>query len=211
MMKSPFSTSQFQRVLLSIVIVIALYCLISDDFTLRTPDQKAYRLFEQKEYQLAAESFTDPMWKGVALFKQGKFEDAADVFSGFDTAEGAFNHGNALVMRGQYTQAAERYARAIELRPEWQAAVINRDIALARAKMLEKQGSDMTGGQLEADEFVFSDKKRPPATGQEPFEAQQEMTDTELQAVWLRQVHTKPADFLRSKFAYQYAKQERNQ
>jgi Ca-activated chloride channel family protein len=31
------------------------------------------------------------------------------------------------------------------------------------------------------------------------------MSDEELRAVWLRQVQTKPADFLAAKFAYQQA------
>jgi Ca-activated chloride channel family protein len=31
------------------------------------------------------------------------------------------------------------------------------------------------------------------------------MSDEELRAVWLRQVQTKPADFLAAKFAYQLA------
>ncbi len=31
------------------------------------------------------------------------------------------------------------------------------------------------------------------------------MSDEELRAIWLRQVQTKPADFLAAKFAYQQA------
>jgi Ca-activated chloride channel family protein len=36
-------------------------------------------------------------------------------------------------------------------------------------------------------------------------EGGQEMTDAELRSIWLRQVQTRPADFLRAKFARQYA------
>jgi Ca-activated chloride channel family protein len=31
------------------------------------------------------------------------------------------------------------------------------------------------------------------------------MSDEEMRSIWLRQVTTKPADFLRAKFAYQQA------
>jgi Ca-activated chloride channel homolog len=201
------SGSRFQLAALGVVALGALvYCLASGNCSLRTPDRHAYRFFVGEEYAAAAERFSDPMWKGVALFKQGQFEDAAGIFAGYDTAEAAFNHGNALVMQGKYEAAAGRYARALELRPDWEDAGINRAIAMARAEMLRKEGGEMTGGQLEADEIVFSDKKSPSSAPEEQIEGGQEMSDTELRAVWLRQVQTKPADFLRAKFAYQHSR-----
>ena len=69
----------------------------------------------------------------------------------------------------------------------------------------------MTGGKLEADEIVFSEGKSPPSAGEEQVEGGQEVINAELQAVWLRQVQTKPADFLQAKFAYQYAKEKSEQ
>ena len=68
----------------------------------------------------------------------------------------------------------------------------------------------MTGGMLGADEIVFSDKKSPPSDQQEETEGGQPMSDEELRAIWLRQVTTKPADFLRAKFAYQQATRPAN-
>jgi Ca-activated chloride channel family protein len=205
-------SARLQLVTLCIVVLAAvLYCLANGACSLLTPDQQAYRLFAAERYEEAAQRFIDPMWKGVALFRQGQFKEAAGVFAGYDTADAAFNHGNALAMQGKYEEAAGRYARALELRPDWEPAKINREIALARAEMLKKEGGEMTGGKLEADEIVFTDKKSPPSAGEEQTEDGQEMTDAELRAVWLRQVQTKPADFLRAKFAYQYgrAKSER--
>jgi Ca-activated chloride channel family protein len=201
------SSSRFQLATLCIAVLAAgLYCLTYGNCSLLTPDQQAYRLFASEKYEEAAERFIDPMWKGVALFRQGQFKEAAGVFAGYDTADAAFNHGNALVMQGKYEEAARRYARALELRTDSEPAKINREIALARAEMLKKEGGEMTGGKLEADEIVFSDKKTPPSAGEEQTEGAQEMTDAELRTVWLRQVQTKPADFLRAKFAYQYGK-----
>jgi Ca-activated chloride channel homolog len=199
---------QIHRILQPVAMVTVLagvFLLITSRATLLTPDQQAYRSYERGEYELAATEFADPMWQGIALFRAGDFARAAGVFAGFDTAESAFNHGNALLMQGQYDQAAERYARALELRPAWEDATINHEIALARAAMLRQQGGDGTGGMLEADEFVFTKSKSPPSAGEEQTEGGQEMSDAELRAVWLRQVQTKPADFLAAKFAYQQA------
>ncbi len=189
---------------------IGLLFLTTEHRTLNTllftSDQNAYRLFEQEKYAEAAERFTDPMWNGVSLFKAGDFKGAAGVFAGFDTAEGAFNQGNALVMQGEYETAAARYGRALELRPGWKAATVNLEIALGRAKLVELKGGDMTGGEMGADEIVFEKGKSPPGAGEEQVEGGAPLSDAEMRASWLRRVQTRPADFLKSKFAYQHAK-----
>ena len=186
-------------------IAAGVIALATGSVSVRTPDQQGYRDYEQGDFEEATAKFSDPMWKGVALFKQGEFKQAAGVFAGFDTAESAFNRGNALLMQGQYTDAAESYARALELRPEWSDAITNRDIALGRAAILKQEGGDMTGGMLEADEIVFTTGESPPSAGEEQTDGGQPMSDAEINAVWLRQVQTKPADFLAAKFAYQQA------
>jgi Ca-activated chloride channel family protein len=182
-----------------------LYCLVAGDCALLTPDQQGYRHYLQQRYQEAAQRFTNPMWRGVALFRQGDFEQAAALFAGYDTPEAAFNQGNALVMRGQYITAVERFERALQRRPDWEAAINNRDIALARAARLKQDGGDMTGGKIGADDIVFTKAKPPPTSGEEAVEGGQEPAQPNERAIWLRQVQTRPADFLRVKFAYQYA------
>jgi len=187
------------------VYAAGIYALASGALTLLTPDQRAYRDYAQGNYELAAAKFADPMWQGVALFKLGEFKQSAGVFAGYDTADFAFNRGNSLLMQGQYTEAADEYSRALELRPEWDDAITNREIALGRAARLKQEGGDMTGGMLGADDIVFTTGDSPPSSGEEQTEGGQQMSDAEINAVWLRQVQTKPADFLAAKFAYQYA------
>ena len=121
---------------------------------------------------------------------------------------GAFNQGNALLFQGKYEDAAKRYERALELRPGWEDAIVNRDIALARAALLETTGGDMTGGEMGADEIEFSDTPSPDTDQTEQTEGGKPMSDEEMRSIWLRQVQTRPADFLRAKFAYQYATRE---
>ena len=186
-------------------IAAGVLALATGAVSVRTPDQQGYRDYAQGDFEAAAAQFSDPMWKGVALFKQGEFKQAAGVFAGFDTAESAFNRGNALLMQGQYTDAADSYARALELRPEWGDAITNRQIALGRAARLKQEGGDMTGGMLGADDIVFTTGTSPPSAGEEQTDGGQPMSDAEINAVWLRQVQTKPADFLAAKFAYQQA------
>ncbi len=203
-MRGRQSNSVFWALALVVVATFA-YCLTNEDCTLLTPDQQAYQLYESGDFEAASEAFADPMWKGTAIYRQGEFEQAAGVFAGCDAPEAAFNQGNALVMLGRYDEAIARYERALELRPDWEPAVVNRDIAVARAALLVQKGGEGTGGMLGADEIVFSDNKSPPSDNTEQTDGGEKLSDEELRSIWLRQVQTKPADFLRAKFAYQQA------
>ena len=190
------------------LVLAGVFLLATGTVTLLTPDQQGFRAFEQEQFDEAATSFADPMWSGVALFRQGEFKQAASIFAGLDTAESAFNHGNALLLQGEYAEAVDRYARALELRPEWADATTNRDIAMGRAERLKQVGGDMTGGMLGADEIVFNTGESSPSAGEEQTDGGQPMSDQEVRALWLRQVQTNPANFLAAKFAWQNAMRE---
>jgi Ca-activated chloride channel family protein len=58
--------------------------------------------------------------------------------------------------------------------------------------------------KLGADDITFD--KGQNRDGQETeAEGEPQLSDAEMQALWLRRVQTKPADFLKAKFAYQLA------
>ncbi|MBK1792280.1 tetratricopeptide repeat protein [Persicirhabdus sediminis] len=169
-----------------------------------TPEQAGQRMMKKGDFQQAAEQFIDPMRKGEALFRAGEFEAAEQSFARVPSAAGEYNRGNCLVMLGKYESAAERYQRALELKPDWHDAQVNLEVAEARARLNKKEGGEMTDGKLEADEYVF-DNNKGKGSDDEQQEAGKEMTDAEVQALWMRKVQTKPAQFLKSKFAYQHA------
>ena len=178
-----------------------------------TPDQRAQRQFDRDEYASAAREFTDPMRRGVAHYRAAAFDDAAAEFGRVGTPEGAFNQGNAYLMRGKYADAIASYDRALDQRPDWQAAEDNRAIAVVRMDRMAPPEDDAggTGAMLEADEIVF-DESGQRSGGQQVTadESGAQMSDEEIQALWLRRVQTKPADFLRTKFAYQAAAANRD-
>ncbi|MCF7733482.1 MAG: tetratricopeptide repeat protein [Akkermansiaceae bacterium] len=171
-----------------------------------TPDQQGHRLFAKGEFLSAAKTFQDPMWQGTALFRAGEFEKSALAFARRDTPEGHYNQGNAWLMNGKYEAAIKCYNRALEKRPDWKQAIENRDLAKARAKMVEITGGDMGDQQIGADKIVF-DKMKP--GGQDTQVSGEKAADSSsMQALWLRRVQTKPADFLKAKFQYQQAIQQ---
>lgn len=168
------------------------------------PDQQGQRLYRKGEYEAAAKSFRDANWKGVAEYRAGNHEAAAQSFARITSPEGHYNQGNALVFQGKYEQAVASYDLALAKRPNWQEAIENREIARIRAERLETEGGNMTEGQLEPDEIVFDQNKKQNQDSEDAEEtASQQMSDAEIQALWLNQVQTRPADFLRVKFAYQ--------
>ena len=168
-----------------------------------TPDQRGAWLLRHGRFERAAEAFSDPVWRGVALMRAGRFADAATSFAAADTAEAAYDRGNALVMLGQYPDAVAQYDRALAARPGWPDALANRARAQARAdRFAHLQGEQADEEKATPDEAYRRDRKRdqPAQTGEPSTQA---MSDEAIRALWLRRVQTKPADFLRARFAYQ--------
>ena len=111
----------------------------------------------------------DPMRIGTAWYRAGEFERAAAAFGQLASAEGHFNRANALLMQGHYDEAIEAYGQALQQRPDWQLAIDNRDLAVARQARLAPPEDDAggTGGKLEADEIVFDNTGRTNKVGNE--------------------------------------------
>lgn len=169
-----------------------------------SPDQRARWRFERAEYEAAAASFANPLWRGIALFRAGDFKQAAQVLGGLDTSEAAYDQGNALVMLGQYDQAVQRYSRALEQRPGWLDAEANRSLARLRAERTRQQGGVADDTDSRSDEVVYDRSKKDAGKGEDTqVEGGPAMSDEAARALWLRRVRTRPADFLRAKFSYQ--------
>ena len=170
-----------------------------------SPDQRAVKAYQRGDYVEAAELFTDSGWRGMAWFRAGEFERAAIAFVARDDAVASFNRGNAWVMRGKYDQALAAYDRALEFRPGWAPAVENREISRLRKAKMKGPDDDSggTGGMLGADEIVVDNRPKGASDEMEVGEGDA-LSDAENQALWLKRVQTSPADFLRSKFAWQH-------
>lgn len=169
------------------------------------PDQLGRHYFAQGDYHQAAKSFEDPMWQGAALYRAGEFEQAAQAFSRRSTDVAKYDAGNAWLMRGKYDLAIACYEAALEIRPDWKEAEENLELAKARAAKLKQEGGDYGDQEEGADDVVFDKTKQ---GGQDTeVDGQRASSDAAVQAIWLRQVQTKPAEFLKAKFSYQAAQQ----
>lgn len=188
--------------LVAVIVAILVLPLLAPSGWWFTPDQRGQRFLDQGDYEAAAEHFVSPLRRGVALFRSGQFPEAALAFERLDSAHGHFNRGNALVMSGKYDDAVVAYEQALAKEPGWDAASTNLEIARLRAEQIRQEGGESTGGQLEADEIVFGDEPGSDS-GESVIVEAGELSEQELQSLWLRRVQTRPADFLRAKFAFQ--------
>jgi len=173
----------------------------------RTADQQGRRQFERGDYPGAAERFDNPMWKGVAHYRAGEFEQAADSFARLATVEASFNLGNAYAMLGRYEEALSAYEAALADQPEWTVAAENRDRILAELKRQENQADEeeeMSAGDpsFGPDEVQFDEKGEKGKTGK--IEMSQ-LNYEQLTEMWMRRLQTTPADFLRQRFAMEAA------
>jgi Ca-activated chloride channel family protein len=173
------------------------------------PDRRGDRLLRAGEYAGAAKAYADPYRRGIALYRAGDFKGAAAAFSTVGTAEAAYDRGNGLVMLGRYDDAIASFDRALSLRAGWRECEENRAVAVVRRDRLKATGGDETGGQVKADEIVFQKGKKSNAGEETEVAGGDPLDDAQLRGLWLRRVQTKPADFLRAKFAFQVQSEEK--
>jgi Ca-activated chloride channel family protein len=167
-----------------------------------TPDQLGRRAFERGEYDAAAEFFEDPMWKGTALFRAGRFEDAVSAFARVDSAESYYDQGNALAKLGNLKGAVASYQEALKRRPDFVDAEAN--LALVQ-KLIKKEADEEQEAQDPAekpDQVQFDDKGKKGKAGQVDLAAQ-------TAEMWMRNIQTTPAQLLQHKFALQAQAQKR--
>ena len=168
-----------------------------------TPDQQGKLFYGKEQYSTAAQRFDNLLWKGIAYYADQDFEKAVQMFSRINTAEGYFNLGNAYAQLGEYPMAVEAYQRALDLQEDYPQARANREqIALFIPNDRDEQGGDM-GATFGADEIKISDEKQEDNEDSREVQAENELTDLQMEKIWMRQVQTTPADFLKSKFYFQ--------
>ncbi len=131
-------------------------------------DLLGHRLYEQGDYARAAEIFTDPAWKGVALYRSSQWWRAAEAFVRANDAQSAFNLGNCYVKLGYYALALDAYQRALSIDPDLEDAAVNGDIMRALLRAEENEQSEQGGRQPSGDEIesLEDDSERDAGAGE---------------------------------------------
>lgn len=101
-------------------------------------DQRAPELI-QKSPEQAADTLKQPAWRGSALYKSGKFDEAITEFSRSDGAQADYNRANALARTGKLEEAIAAYDEALAKAPDMEDAQYNRHLVEQLLKQQQQQ------------------------------------------------------------------------
>jgi len=90
------------------------------------PDQQGRALLEQHQPEQAAARFRDFRWRAAALYRAGKYREAAELWRRGGSAEDRYNLGNALARQGRLHEAVAAYDQALALDPGHRDARANK-------------------------------------------------------------------------------------
>ncbi|MDH4048340.1 MAG: VWA domain-containing protein [Gammaproteobacteria bacterium] len=118
----------------------------------RNKDQQGERQLEQGDAAEAAELFKDPSWRAVASYRAGDYGGSAAGFADGEDADSLYNLGNALARLGEFESAIDAYDQALEIDPQMEDAIYNRDLLKEAAQQQQDSQGDQQGGQQSENE-----------------------------------------------------------
>jgi len=150
------------------------------------------------------------MWRGVAAYRADDFPGALQAFALVQAPDGDFNLGNTYARLRDWERAIAAYDRVLEAQPGRADAAANRALVAAlRDAEAEEQppppSGDAAPPTFDADEVAFDNEEDQGSEGEVEMSV---LTDEQIAEMWLRQLTTSPAQFLRGKFAIQAANRE---
>lgn len=169
-----------------------------------TPDQQGRRLYEAHRYREAAAAFADPEWRAMALIRAGDYQQAADLLAPIETPRAQYDRGVALVRGRDYAGGKAAFEAVLALDPT--EADVEAD-ARANLDVTDRIIAYLTEMRQAEDQDQGTE---PPDATTEDLTGEEGATIritagaglSEAAAdQWMRQVETKPADFLKSRFA----------
>ena len=160
-----------------------------------TRDQQGRWAFEHQHFPAAAQLFQDPYWKGIAAYNAADYDLALASFARLDTPQAYFYLGNIYVRRFKFDQAIAAYTQALKLQPQFPEATANLALAIALEK--DTDSAQQNTPEVKPDEVKYD---KPKGKGQSKSLETQQATSDEL---WLQNLTTSPAKFLKQKFSLQ--------
>lgn len=170
-----------------------------------TKDQQGRYYYEKNDFEKAAERFENKLWKGISFYKIGNYEAAINQFAQLNDAQSYFYLGNSYARLKNYEAAINSYKEAINIGGVMPEAQFNLKIVEGIVKKLEeekKKDDEQQGNEptFSADEIKFDEKGK---KGKEGEVEELKLSQEKMADIWMRNIQTSPADFLRRKFYIQ--------
>jgi len=202
-----------------------------------TRDQQAQAALRDERAADAAVLAKNPEIAGEAFYRSGDYVNAGQSWSqvkeGQDLADSHYNRGNSMAQTGEFEAAIAAYDAALELNPEMEDAIFNRDLVEQMKQEQEQQeqqeqqdsegesDEEQSGDESEESEEQSSEDQQEGEQGDEESEEQEEGEETgepsesemeqnwseeDAQAMeqWLRRIPDDPGGLLRRKFRNQH-------
>ncbi|MGE8143834.1 VWA domain-containing protein [Pseudomonas frederiksbergensis] len=160
-----------------------------------TKDQQGRWAFEHEHLPQAAALFVDPYWKGIAAYHAADYDLALASFARLQTPQAYFYLGNIYVKRFKFDQAIAAYTQALKLQAQFPEATAN--LALAIALQKDTDSAEQNAPEVKPDDIKMD---KAPGKGQSKAVQTEQAASDE---VWLQNLTTSPAKFLRQKFSLQ--------
>lgn len=152
----------------------------------RNSEQQALDRFQAGDFNAAAEAFSDPLRRGIALYRANRFDEAEDAFGAVERASvrttALYNLGNARFMQGDFTGAIDAYQQVLRAEPDHDDAHNNLALAhglLAKQEQLafaqDEQQAEQE--QLKEEDAALEQQDRAEAEQQGQQEGEQEQQD----------------------------------
>ncbi|MBN7769572.1 VWA domain-containing protein [Marinobacter daepoensis] len=119
----------------------------------------------------AAEILEQPGWRGSALYRDGQFAEAAEVYADQPGAIGHYNRGNALAHAGKLEDAIEAYQQALNEDPSFEDASFNQKLVQELLNQQQESQNQSGDGQSQPDNEQDSEQ---PSPSENPGEESQE-------------------------------------
>jgi Ca-activated chloride channel family protein len=120
------------------------------------PDQQAAAALKQGEPDKALGLGPTPEQRGTASYRLKDYPSAAEAFGAVDTADAAYNRGNALAQAGRLEEALGAYDQALAREPGMEDALYNRakveELLRRQRKQEQQQDQAQSGDQSPQDQ-----------------------------------------------------------
>lgn len=94
-------------------------------------DQQAMGALKKGNTEQAAKLFEHPQWKAIAHYRNGNYQQAAQIFSKGNTADDLYNLGNSEALSGNLERAVTAFDSALALDSSHADALYNRNLLQA--------------------------------------------------------------------------------
>lgn len=173
-----------------------------------TPDQQGELAARRGDFHAASDLYADPLHRGYALYRAGRYAEAREVLARLSTPEAAFIQGLAAIRDHAYRDGVRAFETTLERDPDFPDAAANLALAKRIVTYVEDaQEQSDTGEQpdLSADEETYDNEANRGQEMEAPAsdDKAEAMPSTEQ---WMNAVDTRPADFLRQRFALEAAR-----